>query len=50
MLTDPRICSDIVTVLVGPNAKKFYIHEGTLTSSSPFFEAALKKRMEREPD
>ncbi|KAK5678244.1 hypothetical protein LTS10_009414 [Elasticomyces elasticus] len=37
------VTGDIVEVILGPEQRKFYVHDKLLCSQSKFFEAALKK-------
>ncbi|KAI9688893.1 MAG: hypothetical protein M1822_001250 [Bathelium mastoideum] len=44
----PEPSGDIVIILVGPDSKKFHVHKNLLVSSSIFFEAALKKKWQKD--
>ncbi|ETI25023.1 hypothetical protein G647_04393 [Cladophialophora carrionii CBS 160.54] len=42
--------SDIITVIVGPEARKFQLHESLLVSQSPFFRKCLQSGMKEQEE
>ncbi|EXJ60153.1 hypothetical protein A1O7_04305 [Cladophialophora yegresii CBS 114405] len=42
------VLSDIITVVVGPEAKKFHLHESVLVSESLFFRGCLQSGMKEQ--